>query len=142
MIGELLGLGGKLIDEMYESEEERKSARLALLKLQQEGHLKSQEQRQAVLLAEARSQDPWTSRARPAFLYVCYILMLFGVVIALVAPFSSEAAQAMAHAITGYLSGLPDALYGLLGTVMLGYQAARSYDKGRLLKAKKDAELL
>jgi hypothetical protein len=30
----------------------------------------------AAVLAEAESPDPWTSRARPSFLYVMYVLLL------------------------------------------------------------------
>ncbi len=35
--------------------------------------------RMTAIVAEANSADPWTSRARPSFLYVMYALLLWAI---------------------------------------------------------------
>ena len=68
----LLEAGSRLIDRLVPDPAEREKAKLALL--QAEGQLALQEMQTSLsaILAEASSQDPWTSRARPTFLYVIY----------------------------------------------------------------------
>lgn len=62
-----------LVDELFTSEEERAAAKLKLMQMEQEGGLKELQISMSAILAEANSEDPWTSRARPSFLYVIYI---------------------------------------------------------------------
>ena len=61
----LLEAGSRLIDRLVPDPAEREKAKLALLKA--EGQLALQEMQTSLsaILAEANSQDPWTSRARP-----------------------------------------------------------------------------
>ncbi|HCS18264.1 MAG TPA: hypothetical protein DIW45_11325 [Erythrobacter sp.] len=80
-------------------------------------------------VAEAQSADPWTSRARPSFLYVMYALILFSVPMGVIAAFDPIAARAIGEGMTRYLSALPEALYALFGTGYLGYTAARQWGK-------------
>lgn len=75
----LAGPAFALIDELFTSDEGREQKKYEFLQLQQSGKLKVMEQKMSVLLAEANSPDPWTSRARPSFLYVFYILLLMGI---------------------------------------------------------------
>lgn len=81
--------------------------------------------------AEARSNDPWTRRARPAFLYVMYALFLWSLPMGLLAAYRPEMASAISAAMTSYLEGLPEPLYALFGTGYLGYTAARQWGKAR-----------
>ena len=37
------------------------------------------------IVAEAQSTDPWTSRARPSFLYMMYALILWAIPMGLIA---------------------------------------------------------
>lgn len=87
------------------------------------------ETRLSAILAEAQSGDPWTSRARPAFLYVIYILILWALPMGLIAAISPGAAQNIASGMNAYLGGLPEPLYALFGTGYLGYTAARQRGK-------------
>ena len=80
---------------------------------------------------EAHSPDPWTSRARPAFLYVMYILLLWSLPIGLIAAVSPAAAGRIAAGMAAYLGALPEPLYALFGTGYLGYTAARQWGKIR-----------
>ena len=81
------------------------------------------------IIAEARSTDPWTSRARPSFLYVMYALILWAVPMGLIAAVQPGMAKGIADGMTAYLRGIPEELYALFGTGYLGYTAARTWGK-------------
>jgi len=100
----------------------------------QEGELKELEVRMSAILAEARSKDPWTSRARPSFLYVMYVMILASIPMGVLAAFRPEAAQAVAAGMRAWLGAVPDALWVVFAVGYTGYTAARSFDKGRLGK--------
>ena len=97
--------------------------------MQSTQELKEIEARLSAIVAEARSDDPWTSRARPSFLYVMYVILLFGLPMGILSAFSPHAANEIGQGITSYLRGLPDELYALFGTGYLGYTAARQWGK-------------
>lgn len=120
-----------IIDKVIPDKTAREKAKLELLQLQgtQEMHLI--EARLSAIVAEAQSPDPWTSRARPSFLYVMYALILLSVPMGVIAGFSPVKAEAIGTGMTGYLASLPDALYALFGTGYLGYTAARQWGKVR-----------
>lgn len=73
--------------------------------------------------------DPWTSRARPSFLYMMYALILWSIPLGLIAVVSPRIALGIANAMTAYLRGIPEELYALFGTGYLGYTAARAWGK-------------
>jgi hypothetical protein len=75
--------------------------------------------------------DPWTARARPAFLYVMYALLLWSIPMGVVAAISPATAAAMIRGMSAYLNGIPEPLYALFGTGYLGYTAARSWGKAK-----------
>jgi len=77
----------------------------------------------------AQGPDPWVARARPAFLYVMYALLLWSVPLGLIAAVRPAAADAMVRAATAYLAGIPEPLYALFGTGYLGYTLAREWGK-------------
>ena len=81
------------------------------------------------IAAEARPVDPWTTRARPTFLYVMYILLLWAMPMGLIAAFSPRIAVNIAGGVAAYLNALPEPLYALFGTGYLGYTAARQWGK-------------
>ena len=81
-----MDLGGKIIDKIWQDPTQRDQAKLELLKMQQSGELDAIKVQMSAILAEAQSADPWTSRARPGFLYLFYLVV---VVLALGAPFVS-----------------------------------------------------
>ncbi len=85
----------------------------------------------SAIVAEAQSNDPWTSRARPSFLYVMYALLLWAIPMGLIAAARPEMAAAIAQGMNAYLSSIPEPLYALFGTGYLGYTAARSWGKAK-----------
>lgn len=125
----LIGPITSIIDKVIPDKEARAKAKLELLKLEgtQEMHLI--EARLQAIVAEANSQDPWTSRARPSFLYVMYAIILWALPMGILAAFSPSTADEIARGMNAYLNGLPEPLYALFGTGYLGYTAARQWGK-------------
>jgi hypothetical protein len=80
---------------------------------------------------EESSADPFASRARPAFLYVMYALLLGAFPMAAIAAIRADTAAAMTRAIAAYLDAIPEPLYALFGTGYLGYTVVREWGKAR-----------
>ncbi len=118
-----------IIDKVIPDKAARERAKLELLTLQGSQEMALIEARLSAIVAEAQSPDPWTSRARPSFLYVMYALILLSVPMGVIAAFDPTAARAIGQGMTSYLAALPDALYALFGTGYLGYTAARQWGK-------------
>lgn len=129
LIESLIGPIASIIDKIIPDKEARAKAKLELLALEGTHELKAIEARLSAIVAEANSKDPWTSRARPSFLYVMYAIMLFALPMSVLGAFSPQAADAIGNGITAYLSALPEELYALFGTGYLGYTAARQWGK-------------
>lgn len=121
----------KLIDKIIPDPEARDRAKLELLKLQGSQELETIKAQMAAIVAEAQSNDPWTSRARPSFLYVMYVLLLWAIPMGLIAAARPEMADAIARGMNAYLNGIPEPLYALFGTGYLGYTAARAWGKSK-----------
>ncbi|WP_022684123.1 3TM-type holin [Sphingobium bisphenolivorans] len=75
--------------------------------------------------------DRWTLRARPAFLYVIYGLLLWSVPLGLIGGVRPDVAAAITQAMRAYFLALPEPLYALFGTGYLGYTAARAWGKAK-----------
>ena len=111
---------GQLLDDVIETDAEKAAAKAKLMKLAQDGQLKDMETRLSAILAEAQSSDPWTSRARPSFMYVIYILILSSIPMGFLFAFQPETADAVIQGFTGWLNAIPDSLYTLFGAGYLG----------------------
>ncbi|NNC53163.1 MAG: hypothetical protein HKO08_09020 [Erythrobacter sp.] len=129
LVESLISPIASIIDKIIPDKQARAKAKLELLALEGKHEMKQIEARLSAIVAEARSADPWTSRARPSFLYVMYAMILFALPMGLLAVFSPQAAQDIGSGITTYLRGLPEELYALFGTGYLGYTAARQWGK-------------
>ena len=125
----LIGPIASIIDKVIPDKEARARAKLELLELQGTQELQAIQARLSAIVAEANSRDPWTSRARPSFLYVMYALVLFALPMGLVSAFDAGVAARISAGITAYLHALPEELYALFGTGYLGYTAARQWGK-------------
>ncbi len=127
----IIGPVASILDKIIPDKTARERAKLELLKLEGSQELAGVHARLSAIVAEAGSADPWTSRARPSFLYVMYALLLWALPMGLIAAFRPEAARDIAAGMNAYLSGLPEPLYALFGTGYLGYTAARQWGKIR-----------
>lgn len=125
----IIGPVASIIDKIIPDKAARERAKLELLKLEGSQELAAVHARLSAIVAEAGSADPWTSRARPSFLYVMYALLLWALPMGLIAALRPEAARDIAAGMNAYLGGLPEPLYALFGTGYLGYTAARQWGK-------------
>ena len=125
----VIGPVAQLLDKIIPDPEARDRAKLELLKLEGSQEMEQLKTRLSAIVAEAQSTDPWTSRARPSFLYVMYALILWAVPMGLISAVNPGMAKGIAEGMTAYLRGIPEELYALFGTGYLGYTAARTWGK-------------
>lgn len=129
VIETIIGPVAKLLDRLIPDKEARERAKLELLQLEGSQELKLIETRMSAIIAEANAADPWTSRARPSFLYVMYVLLLWSIPMGLIAAADPQMAKSIGEGMGAYLSAIPEPLYVLFGTGYLGYTAARTWGK-------------
>jgi hypothetical protein len=125
----IVGPVAQLLDKIIPDPQARDRAKLELIKLQGDQEMQAIGAQMQAIVAEAQSADPWTSRARPSFLYVMYALILWSVPMGLIAAVDPKMAGGIAAGMTAYLRGIPEELYALFGTGYLGYTAARTWGK-------------
>lgn len=125
----LLNFGTSILDKFFTSPEEKEKAKLKLLELNQAGELKHVEIGLSAIIAEAKSSDPWTSRARPSFLYVMYIMILFALPMGILSAFKPDIAIQIADGVKNYLNAIPSYMWNTFGLGYGGYAIARSWDK-------------
>ncbi|UVO52746.1 holin family protein [Sphingomonas sp. SUN039] len=120
-----------LIDKIIPDPRARDAAKLELLKMQGSQDMETLRTQLSAIVAEAESPDPWTSRARPSFLYVMYAMILWAIPMGLIAAVQPKMATNVAAGMTAYLAAIPESMWALFGTGYLGYTAARSWGKAR-----------
>ena len=127
---DILTVGASLIDELFTSDDEKAEAKLKLATLQQQGQLKKMEVAMSAILAEAKSSDPWTSRARPSFLYLFYLLTTFLVIIfPIIGIFQPEAMELFYDNVAAGFEAIPEEMWWTFTSGYLGYTGAREYGK-------------
>src|SRR3990167_7327467 len=126
-VAPLLDFGRSIIERIFPDKvaqaEQRAKAELELVALQQSGAFQTMQVQMSAILAEAQSPDPWTSRARPSFLYIIYIVILLRVPMGFLRAFKPEIAAQVAAGFKAWLGAVPDALWGLFGARYLGYRS-------------------
>jgi len=127
----LFNIGSKLIDALFPDPTEKAKAQLELLRLEKAGQLDEMKTALSAIIAEAQSPDPWTSRARPSFLYVVYILLLWSIPMGILTVFKPDAAALFTSGFQAWMLAIPEPVLTLFGVVMTGYVAGRSWEKVR-----------
>lgn len=130
-LSSIFSIGSKIIDKLFPDPAQKAQAQLELLKMQQQGDLDEIKVQLSAIIAEAQSTDPWTSRARPSFLYVVYVLLLWSIPMGVLTIFRPEAAAAFTLGFKVWMSAIPEPVLTLFGVVMTGYVAGRSWEKVR-----------
>lgn len=130
-IGSIFSIGSKIIDKLFPDPAQKAQAQLELMKMQQSGELDEAKVQLSAIIAEAQSTDPWTSRARPSFLYVVYVLLLWSIPMGVITIFRPEAAAAFTAGFKAWMLAIPEPVLTLFGVVMTGYVAGRSWEKVR-----------
>jgi hypothetical protein len=130
LLGGVFEIGSKLLDKFFPDPAERAQKQIELLHLQQTGDLKELETRMSAILAEARSTDPWTSRARPSFLYVFYFIILSMVFVApVIGVFAPDAMDAYFGNVGKGFASIPEEMWWAFTAGYLGYAGARTFEK-------------
>lgn len=130
-LGSLFEFGSKIIDKLFPDKDAADRAKVALFELQQRGEFKELEERMKAIYAEASSSDPWTSRARPSFMYVIYILILSSIPFSILFAFAPGVAGQVVLGFKSWLAAIPDSMLTLFGVGYVGYVGSRSYEKGK-----------
>lgn len=130
LAGGLFDVGSTLIDRLFPDPDDKAKAKRELEALEQQGELAKMSQRYEAITAEAESEDPWTSRARPAFMYVFYLVILSLVLVApIVGVFFPDKMVLFFDNVAAGFEAIPGELWWLFGSGYLGYGAFRSYEK-------------
>jgi hypothetical protein len=129
ILASLIGPISSIIDKVIPDPAARDKAKLDLLTLQGTQEMQQIQTQLSAIVAEANSTDPWTSRARPSFLYVMYVMILWALPMGVLSAFRPDTAHDIAGGMNAYLNGLPEPLYALFGTGYLGYTAMRQWGK-------------
>jgi len=129
-IGEsVVGMIDGVLDKVLPDAAEREAAKFKMRELYQQGNLKELELQMSAIMAEAKSTDPWTSRARPTFLYCIYALILMAVPMGFLGAWNPELAFNIADSFNNWLLAIPADLMALFGVGYLGYTGSRTYEK-------------
>lgn len=125
----IMDVGGKLIDRLIPDPTAKAQAQIELARLAQNGELETMKTSMSAIIAEASSSDPWTSRARPSFMYVMYIFMLSALPLGVLSAFSPATAEHIATGVKAFLGAIPEGMWTTFGVGYLGYAGARTFEK-------------
>ena len=92
----LVGPIASIIDKVIPDKAAQQKAKLDLLALQGTQEMQQIQTQLSAIVAEANSKDPWTSRARPSFLYVMYVMILWALPMGVLAAFRPDTARDIA----------------------------------------------
>lgn len=133
---DFLNIGTKILDKIIPDPAQKAAANLELQKLAVSGDMAELTRSFDAIVAEAQSSDKWTSRARPSFMYVIYLMILSGIPYGIWYAVHPESAVHMADGLKAWLGAIPDSMWALFGVGYTGYSVSRSYDKGMQIKHK------
>lgn len=128
------GAIGTVADKFFVDAKDKQAFKIKAFELQQQGEFRTQEIQLSAIIAEAKSSDPWTSRARPSFLYTIYILILASIPIGILSVFKPDMAIRISTGMQSWLAAIPDTLWTVFGVGYLGYTGARSFVDKKSLK--------
>ena len=129
-VGEtVLGMVDGVLDKVIPDAAEREAAKFRMRELAQKGELEAMKTSMSAIIAEANSSDPWTSRARPSFLYVMYALILTAIPMGVLHAFNPDMAFNIATGFSNWLDAIPSDFVALFGVGYLGYAGSRSMEK-------------
>jgi hypothetical protein len=134
-IDDAIAGASKLIDDainkIWPSETDKANSQAVIIKATADAALAQMAQQMSVMLEEAKSADKWTSRARPSFLYVMYIMILISIPFGIIWAFEPAYAERMAKGLQLWLAAIPDGLWATFGIGYSGYAVARSVEKAK-----------
>lgn len=118
-----------VIDKIWPNPTDEAAAQVAVLKATSDAAVAQLVAANQAAVAEASSADPWTSRARPSFMYVMYILILFSIPMGILSAFNPVAAQAIATGMGLWLKAIPTEMWSVLFGCFAVYSGGRTIEK-------------
>jgi hypothetical protein len=128
---DLISIGEKIIDKFVPDPEAKAKAKLDL----RGADLKELELQMSAIVMEAKSNDKWTSRARPSLMYVFYILILTAIPMGVLFAVSPTVSANVIEGMRLFWQAIPEYIITAFTVGYLGYTGARTIDK-RTLKNK------
>ena len=125
----ILSIIDKAIDKLFPDAGERQKYKNQARELELSGEFKELEGAIQLIMAEAKSADPWTSRARPSFLYVMYIMIMASIPMGFLSFWHPELVDSAIAGMEKWLKAIPPEMWYLFGAGYLGYVKKRSDDK-------------
>ena len=132
-LGSAFDFGKTIINKIFPDPQDKAKAEALLMEADQNGKLKIIDSELQVMIAEAKSNDKWTSRARPSFLYVIYTMILFAIPMGIVYAVNPTIAENITIGVQAWLKAIPSELWTVFGIGYLGYTGAREYGKSKLI---------
>lgn len=129
MISDIIELLKTAADRFIPDTNKRKEAKEALDHLTVSGDLEFRTKGQEIAAHEAKSDDKWTSRARPSFLYILYFYLLLAPVFGLFFMIDPVRAGNAVKGMELFLAAIPDQMWQVLWICFGVYGVARSTDK-------------
>lgn len=127
-----IGLVRDVIGRIWQDPAERAKAEMAFEQAERAGELEYFKARLSTIVAEANSKDPWTSRARPSFMYVFYAVVLtMGVFAPALGVFAPSHMTAFYSNVAAGFQAIPEAMWTTFTIGYAGYAASRSYEKAK-----------
>lgn len=127
----------KIIERVIPDKEAKEKAKLELLKEENRQVLSEVNADLSAIIAEANSNDKWTSRARPTFLYLIYCCIALCFIGAIVGIWFPVQVTTAASNLNSLLNAIPESLIWLFGAGYLGYTGGRSMEKWNTARIKK-----
>jgi hypothetical protein len=117
------------IDRIWPNPTDDAAAKVAILKANTDSIIAQLNAQNRAANAEAASADPWTSRARPSFLYVMYALILASVPMGFLAAIRPDMAKDVAAGMQAWLMAIPTELWQVFGLCFSVYGVSRTVEK-------------
>lgn len=117
------------INKIWPDPESKARAEAVAIKATADAAISQLQAAQSIMMAEATSSDPWTSRARPSMLYVFYIILLAGLPMGILSAIDIRTAMEVAAGAKAWWASIPSAIIDMATFVLLGYTAGRTLEK-------------
>ena len=128
-IAQVSSLANTIITKVFPDPQDAAKAKALLEAADTQAALQKTASQLQAIMAEAQSPDRWTSRARPSFLYVCYVMILASIPMGVLWSFAPATAAAIAIGLQKWLAAIPDPVWQLFSLGYLGYTGGRSWEK-------------
>lgn len=125
----LFDVARNLINRLIPDPAANAEAQLRLMELDQNGQLQELQIQMSAIIAEANSQDPWTSRARPSFMYLFYAIVTFMVMAApMIGVFFPEKMDLFFINVSKGFNAIPEPMWWTFTAGFLGYSGSKSME--------------